>query len=439
MAVPITGDIAVINSGTVSLTSSLIGVAIQLTQAAGSTSSIGLSISNATLDANSPLTVTNDNTTGGVAPIISIAGTVTLAGTDSFSGSTIGFSISSGSTLINSGTMNFYSSSLVANGGGTLQNSGTISIVNPGATLQSPVVSDAITGSGTIALGSNARLELSTSVGSGQTIAMSAGATGNETLQLDQVGSFGATISGFSPSDLIAVTNTPYSGATYTSTGTNSGTLGLYSGSTLEGSIAFSGQYSLSSFALNYNDFGGGQSNLQITTTGSGATTGGGSSTGSGTTVDAVYRFFDTKFGTHFFTSDIGERNSVLAARPDLKEETNGFGDVAQGDPSAVAVYRFFDTQFGTHFFTASTSERDSILAGRPDLTYEPNSTFYEHSTMQSGDAAVYRLFDTGTGTQFLTGDQNEYNGIVTPGSATYRADLHSEGVAFYAPTGSFT
>ncbi len=441
MAVPTSGDIAVITAGTVSLTTSLAGVAIQLTQAAGSASSTGLSLTNLTLDAASPLTVVNNNPYTATAPTISVAGTVTLAGTDSFSGSKIAVVIGSGSTLVNTGTMNFYSSSLVTSGGGTFQNSGTIAIVNPGAISQVPVLSDPVTGTGTIALGEHARLELSAAVGSGQTLVMNDGANGQETVQLDQVSTFGATISGFSSSDLLAVTNTPYTSATYTSTGANSGTLSLFSGTTLEGNIAFTGQYTLGSFAFTYNNFGGGQSNLQITTTAVSTQSSGlpaGYQNGGTGTVGAVYRFFDTRYGTHFFTSDAGEKNTVLATRPDLVEETNGFGDVAQSDPNAVAVYRFFDTTFGTHFFTASATERNTVIATRPDLTYEPGSTFYEHLTAQAGDAAVYRLFDQNTGTQFLTGDANEYAGITTPGTATYRADLHSEGVAFYAPTGSF-
>ena len=446
--VPTSGDIAVINSGTVSLTTSLAGVAIQLTQAAGSTSSTGLSITNATLDASSPLTVTNSNTYTAVAPTISIAGAVTLNATDAFYGSKIVFSISAGSTLVNAGTMNFYSSSLVTNGTGTLQNSGTIAIVNPGNTTQVPVVATPITGTGTIALGKFGQLELSSSVAAGQTIVMNDGASGSETLQLDQVGSFGATINGFSSSDLISVTNTPYTNASYMSTGANSGVLSLFSGATLEGTISFTGQYTLGSFVFTPNNFGGGLSNLQITTTAVNAVSSGlpagyqngGNGTGSGTTVGAVYRFFDKIHGTHFFTSDVGERNNVInTLSASYSEETNGFGDVAQSDPNAVAVYRFFDTNFGTHFFTASSTERDTVIATRPDLTYEPSSTFYEHLTLQTGDTPVYRLFDQTTGTQFLTGNQSEYAGITTPGTATYRADLHSEGVAFYAPTGSFT
>ena len=39
----------------------------------------------------------------------------------------------------------------------------------------------------------------------------------------------------------------------------------------------------------------------------------------------AVYRFFDTSYGTHFYTSSASERASILAARADLKEEGIGF------------------------------------------------------------------------------------------------------------------
>lgn len=439
--IPVSGDTAIINSGTVSLASNKSGVAIQLTEASGSTASTGLSLSNTTLDSSDSLRVVNNNSYNNTAPTVSIAGTVTLAGTESFYGSKIAFTIPSGSTLVNSGTMNFYSSSLVTTGGGTMQNSGTIAIVNPGSGPQVPVLSDPLTGTGTIALGTHARLELGGAVASSQTIVMNDGASGDQILQLDQVSSFGGIINGFSSSDLIAVTNTPYTNATYTSTGASSGKLNLFSGATLEGSIAFQGQYTLGDFTLTFNNFGGGQSNLQISTTAVNAQSSGlpaGYQNGGNGVIGAVYRFFDTKLGTHFFTADLGEKNDVIANRADLKLETNGFGDVLQSDPISEPVFRFFDTKFGTHFFTANAGERDNIISSRPDLTYEPSSTFYEHGTQQGTDVPVYRFFDTQFGTHFYTGDQGEYNGLTTPGTSTFRANLTSEGVEFYAPKGTF-
>lgn len=452
VGVPVAGDVAVINSGTVSLTNTPMGVTIQLNELAGATAPTTLALNGVNLDSSVTLAVTNSQTSlASAATTITVTGTSTLGGTESFSGSAIQFAIGTGATLVNAGTMSFLGSSPITSGGGTLTNNGTLALTNPNSGTQVPVFGTAVAGTGQITLGTNSRIEFDSSVGSGQTLAFGNGTSGNEIAQFNAIGNFGGTISGFAQSDLLAVINTPYTNATYSSTSATSGTLNLYSGSTLEGSLKFSGSYSLSSFVFTFNDFGSGQSNLQITTTSASGLSGGGGSGGTGGTgggsggttlgpVGAVYRFFDTRFGTHFFTSSIGERNDVLANRSaDLKEETNGFGDVQQTDTSAVAVYRFFDKNFGTHFFTANAGERDTIINTRPDLTYEASSTFYEHSSLQTGDTAVYRLFDTKTGTQFLTGDNNEYAGLTTAGSATYRADLRSEGVAFYAPTGTFT
>ncbi len=438
--VPAAGDVAVINAGTVAVAGAVSGVAFQLNEPSGGGASTTLALNGATLDSASTLVVNNQNAFNSVAPAISTSGISTIAGTGSFYGTQILMPIASGSTLINAGTLDFYATSPQVTGGGTFQNNGTFALLNPNSVAQIPVIADSVTGTGLFALGTHARIAFTGAVGSGQTVLMNDGAAGSETLEIDQPTTFNGLINGFSSSDLISVINTPFTNATYTSTGANSGVLRLFSGSTAEGSFNFSGQYTLSSFGLKFNDFGGGQSNLQITTSVVNAQSGGlpsGFQNG-GNGAGPVYRFFDTKFGTHFFTADQGEKNTVIATRPDLVEETNGFGDIAQGDPNATPVFRFFDTKFGTHFFTASAGERDSVINGRPDLTYEPSSTFFEHATAQAGDVQVYRFFDTRFGTHFYTGDQNEYNGIVTPGASTFRADLTFEKVEFYAPKGSF-
>ena len=165
-------------------------------------------------------------------------------------------------------------------------------------------------------------------------------------------------------------------------------------------------------------------------------------SSGGSAAASPVYRFFDNTFGTHLFTQSLAEAQQIIATRKDLSQETNGFGSVSPTNPSAVPVYRFFESN-GTHFFTANTAEFQGLSTPgsgsyRADLSYEASSTFYEDSTQQPGDVPVYRLFDATHGTQFLTGSQTEYQGLTTPGSGTYRPDLSAEGIAFYAPAGSF-
>jgi len=163
---------------------------------------------------------------------------------------------------------------------------------------------------------------------------------------------------------------------------------------------------------------------------------------GSTSTTLPVYRFFDSVFGTHLFTQSLTEARSILATRRDLTQETNGFSAVSQDSPSAEPVFRFFETTNGTHFFTSSASEKQGLVTPgsptfRPDLTLEDTSTFYEHSAQQPGDVPVFRFFDQSSGTQFLTGSQSEFQTITTPGSGGFRADFTNEGVAFYAPSGS--
>ncbi|MGI4799110.1 MAG: hypothetical protein ACRYG8_34745 [Janthinobacterium lividum] len=184
--------------------------------------------------------------------------------------------------------------------------------------------------------------------------------------------------------------------------------------------------------------------------TGSAGTGAGGTGAGGGQSV-GVYRFFDSSTGTHFFTADVNEKNTLMNSgsagfRPDLKEEVNNFGAVnpSASGTGAETVYRFFDTVHGTHFFTASQTEANSLKdtgssTYRADLVFEASSSFLEHSTQQVGDVAVYRFFDQTYGTHFYTGSQSEYAAITTPGTASFRADLVSEGVGFYAPAGSYS
>ena len=145
-----------------------------------------------------------------------------------------------------------------------------------------------------------------------------------------------------------------------------------------------------------------------------------------------VYRFFDSNYGTHFFSASASEKDTIMATRSDLVYEGVGLQsiDPVSNDPHAAPVYRFFDETYGTHFFTASASERNTVIATRPDLAYE-GVGFIEHVAQQTGDTPVYRFFDTRYGTHFYTADSNERATVVAT-----RPDLVDEGVGFYAPSG---
>lgn len=93
-----------------------------------------------------------------------------------------------------------------------------------------------------------------------------------------------------------------------------------------------------------------------------------------------VFRFFDTKEGGHFYTISAAERDQVLATRPDLKFEGTAFYELtASQGANTDAVFRFFDTKEGGHFYTSSEAERDAVIATRPDLAFEGVAFYAPH------------------------------------------------------------
>ncbi len=109
-------------------------------------------------------------------------------------------------------------------------------------------------------------------------------------------------------------------------------------------------------------------------------------------------------------------RSAASGVAPD------GSGPAASG---VAAVFRFFDSRTGTQFLTTSLAERATVLATRPDLTSE--GTGFGALTADDGAAApVFRFFDTGSGTHFYTTSAAERDQT----QAT-RSDLRYEGVAF--------
>ncbi len=250
-------------------------------------------------------------------------------------------------------------------------------------------------------------------------------------------------LSGYQPGDTIDLPNGAASVSYADNPGANTGgllTLLDSNGNPITSLKLLTGDYTGQSFGLSPDGNGG--------TTLSFASNSG---TTAPASVQPLYRFFESKSGTQFLTASTSEKDALTnpsssSYRSDLIEEPNNFGaiDPVANDPNKVQVFRFFDTTYGTHFFTSSLGEAAGLSTPgsstyRPDLVAEPSATFYEDSAQGTGDLAVYRLFDTVHGTHFYTGSAAEFGGLTTPGSGSYRPDLVNEGVAFYAPSGSFS
>lgn len=86
-----------------------------------------------------------------------------------------------------------------------------------------------------------------------------------------------------------------------------------------------------------------------------------------------VYRFYNMRTGTHFYTADPAERDTVINTLGWLYHLDGVAYTVNAGSPSNMnPLYRFYNKKTGTHFYTASYQEKYAVLQNWPTIfTYE--------------------------------------------------------------------
>jgi len=139
-----------------------------------------------------------------------------------------------------------------------------------------------------------------------------------------------------------------------------------------------------------------------------------------------IFRFYNNSTGTHFYTANIDEKNSVKANLAQFSYVGVGFQTDATAQ-TGNAVYRFYNPSKNSHFYTINESERDSVIKNLPAYNYE-GEAFYAYKNNAAGNhEALYRFFNTATGTHFYTPNTIERDNVM----ATLPSYKY-EGIAFY-------
>ncbi|WP_199229709.1 matrixin family metalloprotease [Azospirillum sp. TSO22-1] len=132
----------------------------------------------------------------------------------------------------------------------------------------------------------------------------------------------------------------------------------------------------------------------------------------------AVYRFFNTRVGNHFYTASESERDNVITnLSGTYSYEGTAYHAFATGSSGAstsgaTALYRFFNHRLGSHFFTTSTSERDSVITTLSGtFTYE-GIAYYVAST-SAGAAGAPSAMDEADAAAFFGGGGGSGGGNV--------------------------
>ena len=145
-----------------------------------------------------------------------------------------------------------------------------------------------------------------------------------------------------------------------------------------------------------------------------------------------VYRFFNTQSGTHFYSRDEFEANSILTNLPHFRLEGPAFKAADPSNGPTADVFRFFNTGNGAHLFTQDTDERDFVIANLDHFNFE-GVAYQGHPVPVEGSVPLYRFFNTQTGGHFYTVNESEKDNIIDTMSDVYNFERTAYHV--YRPT----
>ena len=145
-----------------------------------------------------------------------------------------------------------------------------------------------------------------------------------------------------------------------------------------------------------------------------------------------VFRFYNTKNYSHFYTAVGTECDAVVASLWGTYTLDGVAYQVNPGNErNNTSLHRFRNKVNGSYLYTASQAERDAI-ALKLASTYEYEGVSYKVCVTPpdppAGSISVYRFQNFKRGTYFYTASEAEKNAVATTMASTYRL----EGVAFY-------
>lgn len=133
-----------------------------------------------------------------------------------------------------------------------------------------------------------------------------------------------------------------------------------------------------------------------------------------------VYRFYIPQSKSHFWTTDVYERDVMISSGYNYE----GVGWQSSSVTSNMPVYRLYAPSLQQHLYTTDAYEK-SVLSGSGNWIDEGPS-FYVSKTANS--SSVYRLYAPSLAVHHLTNDAYERSVLLNSGN------WRDEGVAWYQP-----
>jgi len=141
-----------------------------------------------------------------------------------------------------------------------------------------------------------------------------------------------------------------------------------------------------------------------------------------------VYRFYKPSSGTHFYTADPAERDNVIATLGGVYHYEGPSYSVNSASPSNMhPLYRFYNMRTGTHFYTADEAEKNNVVNTLSYL-YHLDGIAYYVSSFDGFSQPVFRFYNVVAGVHFYTADIAERDNVINTMGRKYSY----EGPAYY-------
>ena len=137
-----------------------------------------------------------------------------------------------------------------------------------------------------------------------------------------------------------------------------------------------------------------------------------------------VWRFYNRENGSHFYTASAAEASWVWSAL-DTTYDLDGpaYAVNALSPLNSSPLYRFYNKKNGSHFYTASEVEKSHVIA-RLGATYAYDGpAYYVCTSAAPGATTVYRFYNKKNGSHFYTASEAERSNVVATLSETYSFD----------------
>jgi hypothetical protein len=143
--------------------------------------------------------------------------------------------------------------------------------------------------------------------------------------------------------------------------------------------------------------------------------------------ITPVYRFYKASDSTHFYTASEAEKINILLKWPTIyKYEGVAYNLNNASGKNNTPLYRFYNKKTSTHFFTASEAEKNNVIT-KWGYIYQYEGVAYNVASDTVGTAPVYRFWNV-NGTHFYTISEAERNNVI----ARWPNIFKYEGIGYY-------